>query len=232
MVTVSRTLLACLCLALLPASTARSSGTLGFCETVASGRDVYRARHGVTSWRKLPEGSRHLMVGGCSEINADPMRMMALMRNVKGMTGWVKFLETAELVEQSAEDQRVIYYDLDIPVIKDREVLYKETLGCSDQAVWVTLTSVEHPKKPTNDDLERALIHNSSYRVERVADGKVYVVVEVHGDPGRGVPAWLANLATRRWPEKTIQALQKLASMEPESADLSALTHACEAQDQ
>ena len=51
---------------------------------------------------------------------------------------------------------------------------------------------------------------NGFWKLIPMTEDKVHVILQLHVEPGGVIPAWIVNLAIRRFPQQTLLALQRI----------------------
>jgi hypothetical protein len=167
---------------------------------------------GVTvSTREVP-GRGFPTFRGVGVIHAGIFDVLAVISDIKRYPQWVESCKEARLLKKINELERMIYQRTDVPwPISDRDSVNRSlaVVDLKRQRVNIKFWAIKSKRKPPVDGVVRMVKLRGHYLLTALGANKTRIDFKVDADPGGLLPTWLAKLATRRLPLKSIQGLRK-----------------------
>jgi len=167
---------------------------------------------GVTvSTREVP-GRGFPTFRGVGIIHASIFDVLAVLSDIKRYPEWVESCMTARLLKKHSELERVIYQRTDAPwPVSDRDSVNRSlaVVDLKRQTVNIKFWAVKSKRLRPVDGVVRMEKMRGHYLLTAVSANKTRIDFKVDADPGGLLPTWLAKLATRRLPLRSIQNLRK-----------------------
>lgn len=179
-------------------------------EAWASGKwESMGTSDGVRLSRMDVEGSSVVAFRGETVADVKMGKLIAVFIDPNERRHWVDRYDDHRTLERS--DTHEVYwikFALPFPV-SNRDYVLRTTVSTDDDKKVFTarIRSVTDNRKGEDSCCVRAVVHNTYYRFEALADGRTRMSVEVHTDPKGSLPAWLVNRIQRDWPSKTLNGL-------------------------
>ena len=149
---------------------------------------------------------------GIGEVDADPDRIVEIIRDVPRQCEWMPDCSESRVVRNEGESELLFYRSTDAPwPISDRDVLLRSELRvlAPGREILITFHAVDDPAVPPRDGHVRMTRCTGSYHITAIAPGSSRVEIEVDADPGGSFPAWLAARTSRDNPIRTIVNLRQ-----------------------
>lgn len=101
-----------------------------------------------------------------------------------------------------------MYFVLDLPVVKDRDVVVKVESGWDEQngTAWVTMKSIDSDYKKDSGFVRMTSL-KGRWDIKKLDDSHVEVMYQVHAELGGSLPAWVVNIAAIDQPKKTLKGV-------------------------
>ena len=109
---------------------------------------------------------------------------------------FVPHLQHAEVL-RDAGDERIVYEELSLPVLKDRDVVLRarRTTDPATGAIDVTTTAITDEGPPPTSRFVRVRSSAGHWHAAPASGGGSDVTYTIRTDVGGGVPAWIVNRA-------------------------------------
>jgi hypothetical protein len=149
---------------------------------------------------------------GVGLIYANIFDVMAVLSDIKRYPQWVENCKTARLLKKYNELERMIYQRTDVPwPISDRDSVNRSraVVDLKRRTVNIKFWAVKSRSMPKVDGVVRMEDLRGHYLLTEVSENKTRIDFKVDADPGGMIPTWLAKMASRRLPLKSIQRLRK-----------------------
>jgi hypothetical protein len=142
-----------------------------------------------------------------------PLPPAAIMRTLWKHEEYVEFNPYLKRVEVLRDDgdTRLLYQQIRVPFVKDRDVTVRVTRSFSRETGWETRSAaVPAEGPPESKDYVRVRMMEARWRL--VPDGTgTAVAYDVRTDTGPWVPAWIVNRAQRDITAKLVRAILERA---------------------
>jgi hypothetical protein len=169
---------------------------------------------GIAIYRREVPGSAIVAFKGTGTIDAPLWKIAAILLDTRRAPEWADSLKESRVLRRLGLASYIEYNHIGLPLImKDRDFVSQVRIDVNAAAKTFTLVYA-----PT-DDRDVPITHN--VRGEIVAgtfkatslekDRRTELTAELQCDPKGAIPAWLANLFQKNWPQNTFQALRKQA---------------------
>ena len=186
---------------------------LGAAPAAASEWQLVLRQDGIEVHRREVPGSRLLEFRGRGVIAAPLPRLLGVLRDVEHRTEWTERCIEAQIIEQRGERGQVSYNRTDAPwPVADRDVvLLGETrVDVAERRVRLEFRSVEDPRMPPRTGVVRMPMLRGHWHFTPIGGGAATEAeYQVHADPGGALPTWIANLAARQIPLKTLLGMRR-----------------------
>jgi ribosome-associated toxin RatA of RatAB toxin-antitoxin module len=163
---------------------------------------------GVAIETRDVEGSSVHELRATSHVPVPPTAVLATLWRHDEYTRFVPYLTRLDVLRDDG-DTRLLYEQLHIPIVKDRDVVLRVTRHV-DQASGVcdvTTLAVPGEGPPTTDAFVRVQTSAGRWHLEPAADGGTDVTYTIRTDVGGFVPGWIANVAQREAAPKLVRAM-------------------------
>lgn len=166
---------------------------------------------GVTvSTREVP-GRSFPTFRGEGVIHAGIYDVLAVISDIARYPHWVEKCKTARVLQKISEREYIIYQRIDVPwPVSDRDSVNRSRAVVDQrrQRVNIKFWAVRDRRMGKVDGVVRMEDIRGHYLLIALGEGRTRIAFEVDADPGGLLPAWVAKLATRRLPLRTIQNLR------------------------
>lgn len=123
---------------------------------------------------------------------------------------WVPYCENSHTVEKVADSLYYFYQLLDMPVIKNRDIIIKVEISKKDiEGYLIKMTSVPDYIELDPDAIRIGLFKASYSIAVNKGSGKTVVSMENEVDPGGYIPTFALNWASRTQPHQTFSNLKE-----------------------
>ena len=153
--------------------------------------------HGiVVDARDVPGSSLH-EVRASIHSELPPERIAAVVWRYEEHDRFVPRLQHVEVVRDVGPDERIVYEQLALPLLKDRDVVLRarrET--AADGTIDIRTTAIDGEGPPATSRFVRVQTSAGHWHLAPAAGG-TDVVYDIRTDVGGAVPAWIVNRAQR-----------------------------------
>ena len=149
---------------------------------------------------------------GVGLVYANIFDVMAVLSDIERYPHWVENCKTARLLKKYNELERLIYQRTHAPwPISDRDSVNQSrvVVDLKRKTVNIKFWAVKSHLMPKVDGVVRMEDLRGHYLLTAVSENKTRIDFKVDADPAGLIPTWLAKLATRRLPLRSIQRLRK-----------------------
>lgn len=174
-------------------------------------REVTRDDGIVVTQREVP-GRGFPTFRGVGEVKGNLYDVLAVLSDTPRFKEWMDRCATAQRLRKVSETEYIIYMRTDAPwPVSDRDAVYhsKVHVDTKRQVVDIRFRAVVTPLKKPVDGVVRMKKLQGHYKLTALGAHKTRVDYQVDADPAGSLPGWLARLATKRLPLKTLRALRK-----------------------
>ena len=166
---------------------------------------------GVAVFTRHYEGSAYPEVRARGSVCATLPQLVAFVEDVAGFDRWIPDTAQARLLERPSAKSQLYYIRTSMPwPIKDRDMIYRlfeSTDEASPLAIAVAIEGVPD-YLPVDPHAVRMTGVNGRWRF--VEEGRrTHIDLDMHIEPGGGVPAWLAKQRIVGTPTKMLANLQR-----------------------
>ncbi len=173
-----------------------------------------RASRGISVYRQEVPGSNHLMFKGKGVVNKEMVYVLSVLGDVKNLSKWIESLRAVKELEYVSDRVRILYNHIGAPwPLTDRDVVVKVKVYYDKKNQWIHIQTANvkgHKKAPKNTGRVRIPFIKSQWSLKSIRGGKAtWVEFKVHADPGGILPSWVANMASRNIPFKSITNLRR-----------------------
>ncbi len=177
-------------------------------------RSVLR-EDGIEVHRRHVQGSRILEFRGRGVIDAPLGRLLGVLKDDAHRTEWTERCVDAHVIEQLDPRRMISYNRTSAPwPVADRDVvlLAETTVDVAARQVRVDFRSVQDARMPPRRGVVRMpLVRGHWYFTPQRGGAATFVEYQILADPGGALPVWMANLAAKQLPWKTILGMRRQA---------------------
>ena len=155
---------------------------------------------------------------GVTRVQSRLSAFVALFKNLDRMPEWAYRVREAKRLQVISETESYIHIVNSLPLpLYDRDVIVHSTITQDAGTLQLTFRGSGVPDfAPTDDHFVRMPVVESAWTFTPLADGKVEVVFQGHGDPGGSLSsvllAWFVRLSISEAPYHTMLQMKKLVS--------------------
>ena len=163
--------------------------------------------HGVVvDAREVPGSSLHEVRASIHSALA-PATIAAVVWRYEEHDRFVPRLAHAEVVRDVGPDERIVYEQLAIPLLKDRDVVLRaRRQTAADGTIDIRTTAIDGEGPPATSRFVRVQTSEGHWQLTP-ADGGTDVVYDIRTDVGGAVPAWIVNRAQREAVPDLVKAI-------------------------
>jgi hypothetical protein len=162
---------------------------------------------GITIEARAVEGSSLREVRTTTHVDVPPAALAAVLWNYRDHASFVPRLKHAEIVRDGG-DERVVYEQIEIPVLKGRDVVLRirRHVDPATGAIEFRSTAVTDEGPPESSRFVRVRTSTGHWRFAP-AGGGTDVTYVIRSDVGGAVPAWIVNRAQREAVPDLVRAI-------------------------
>lgn len=179
-----------------------------FLASIAHADDWRRVvdRDGIVVESRSVDGSAIQEVRVTAHSPLPPAAIMSTLWKPKEYVEFIPYLKRLEVLRDDG-DSRLVYEQIRVPVVKDRDVTVRVTRAFSPETGW-EMHSVAVPTEgpPESSDYVRVRMMEARWRLVPDDTGTA-VAYSVRTDAGPWVPAWVVNRAQRDITAKLVRAM-------------------------
>jgi len=171
--------------------------------------EFIKSEAGVEISKREVVGSDFEEFKSSSKIEGEISAFIALIQDIEGMVDWGYKLKRTELLESSGDTLLIYFSEASAPFpYKNRFGIYLNQFhwDSESQTLFIDIEFLEDYPYESGDLV--MLKGKSSWQVKDLGNGKLEVVFQLLVDPGRGIPAWLANMVSDESPLQTMLAIR------------------------
>jgi hypothetical protein len=183
-----------------------------------NGWELTSDEDGVKTYTKKESENSIIAFRGEKIIQVPIQKIATILNSLEYRKEWVDSKSENRIIDGAHTLNRIEYSRAHVPwPFQDRDFLFraKVTIGHSPTSMLISMNSVEDSREPPHAGIVRGEIFHSYYFLTDVSDGKTpatRVVLEIAADPKGSIPSWLVNLTQKKWPHRTLLAIDKCAS--------------------
>lgn len=174
---------------------------------------------GVQLWTQPRPSSPFLAVRLEMRVKADPMALLAVLRDTARHREWLPSSREVRLLAKSGPDDDLVYTRLQSPwPVQDRELITRSHLIRRADCGLTLEVWAEPDALAPRPGLYR--IRESAGRWEALPqrDGSTLIRLESYTNPGSHLPGWLVNPMTIKAALGSFQAIRRLMEAQPRVA--------------
>ena len=169
-------------------------------------------KDGITVWAKEREGRPIPTFRGVGLVDASVLEVMAIYEDPTRHTEWMHACLESRVVERASDTEAIWYNLINAPwPVSNRDLVVHSTITVSTrrQIIWNHFRAISHPAELPKKGVVRVPWMEGFFKFEYVNPQKTRVTYQVSTDPGGWIPHWLARLASKDLPIKTIRNLRR-----------------------
>ncbi|SMF36842.1 START domain-containing protein [Pseudobacteriovorax antillogorgiicola] len=169
-------------------------------------------KDGIEVFRAKLSGSKFVAFRGTATISTTPDLIVDVFKDAPRWKEWTDLLLSGKILEPRKANHLIFYQAFDSPpFIRDRDAVYDVHFKKDPSSGIVTVVgkSREYPQAPETVGV-RMDIDFSRWTLTP-KDGKTYVELEMHADPGGWIPSWVVNMVQRDYAYDLLFALRRQA---------------------
>lgn len=170
-----------------------------------------RQDEGITVWRLDVPGVPLPGFRGEADIRASPEAVLEVIRAIDRHTEWMYRCSDARLLDQLDENTAIVYNRTDSPwPAWDRDVILRTEVTRNEQQnrIRITYQNIDSNLVKKKDGVVRIPRLEGAFTMTEIQPGVTRVSYLVEVDVGGSLPDWIASLAARDLPFKTLNALR------------------------
>ena len=163
---------------------------------------------GIVIERRTDDGPSIHEVRATTRSSLSPAAIMATLWKHDEYVQFVPYLKRLDVLRDEG-DAKLVYEQLRVPLLKDRDVTLRVTRTVSAEGGPCEVASVAVPEEgpPESSAYVRVRTNVGRWRLEPTAEGGTAVTYVLRADPGGLVPAWFVNAAQRDVVAKLVRAM-------------------------
>jgi len=164
----------------------------------------------VVSQKKVPGRSLPIFKG-VTVIEADVFEILGVLQDVEKNPEWMHACVEAKRLKKFSDKEFLVYNRSGAPwPISDRDVVVrsKANIDRGNQVLTITMRSTESKLMPPVKGAVRMPRLNGHYIFSEAGPGKTQIEYQIDADPGGLIPGWLATMASRDIPLRTLVNLR------------------------
>ena len=183
-------------------------------------------RDGIKIYKARNHPSPIFPIKGETTVNYSIEEIIAVLLDIDRKKQWIKRIKKAEILEKNSFFSRVEYYHMGVPIIKDRDLVYRVEVEVinSGRSVVLKCKSLPEPQRPFTNHV-RACLKYGMTRLSYIDKSKTKIESEAIFDPKGNIPAWIINLfsakVTRISVERMIEQFSKNLYSEEQLLEIS-----------
>jgi hypothetical protein len=172
---------------------------------------VVTDEEGVVVSQKAVPGRSLPIFKGVTVIDADVFEILGVLQDVEKNPEWMHSCVGAKRLKKFSDTEFLVYNRSGAPwPISDRDVVVrsKANIDRSNQVLTITMRSTESNLMPPISNAVRMPRLNGHYIFSEAGKGKTQIEYQIDADPGGLIPGWLATMASRDIPLRTLVNLR------------------------
>lgn len=169
-------------------------------------------KHGITVTAREVPGRDFPTFRGVGAVQGNLFDVLAVLSDIKRHPEWLERAKDVRLVRKINEREYVVYGRTDAPwPVSDRDAVYrsKTQVDLAKKTVTINFWAVRNSKVPKRSGVVRMEDLRGHYRFTAVSESETRVTYQVDADPGGLLPTWIAKLATKWLPLRTLRGLRR-----------------------
>ncbi len=167
---------------------------------------------GIQIYTMPLEGSDVDAFRGVVVVDASLTSVLAVINDVPSQPRWMASCAEARVLRRINGNRAIVYRVTKAPwPVSDRDmvIISTVTVAPGGRTAVVTFAITEDHKVPLRPGTVRMKEMEGKWILERLADDKTRVILQVRSNPGGSIPSSVANMASRSIPFKTLQGLRR-----------------------
>jgi len=167
--------------------------------------------NGIAVYTRPYEGSTYPEVRASGSVCATLPQLVAFVEDVAAFEQWIPDTAEARLLERPTPLTQIYYIRTSMPwPVKDRDMIYRLS-ETADSSLTDTLSvGIKGLPDYLPDDSSAVRMQGVTGRWSfEQADGRTRIDLDMHIEPGGGVPAWLARQRIVGTPTKMLSNLKR-----------------------
>lgn len=180
-------------------------------DTDTDGFEEIYAEDGITVYVRDVDGQKLPTFRGEGVLPGSILDVLAVFKDGARHTDWMHSCKESVIIKRISELEALVYNRTGAPwPISDRDAIVhaKLTYDVEKREAWNHFKTVETPLRPPVDGVVRMPLIDGFYHLLFIDPDHTAIVYQVTADPGGWIPTWLAKMATKRLPYRTIKALR------------------------
>ena len=173
---------------------------------------VITQEEGVVVSQKAVPGRSLPVFKGVTVIDADIFEILGVLQDVEKNTEWMHACVEAKRLKKFSDTEYLVYNRSGAPwPVSDRDVVVrsKANIDRENRILTITMRSTESDLMPPKGDAVRMPRLNGHYIFSEASKGKTQIEYQIDADPGGMIPGWLATMASRDIPLRTLVNLRE-----------------------
>lgn len=171
--------------------------------------EIDKNKNGIKVYTRVEKGSNFKAFKAIVEVDNSIDEIIKILKNVSEYTNWYGYTKTSKLLKTESDIQ-YNYVETIFPwPYSNRDMVYKMSIEkYSSGAIKVSLKGLPNyiPEKKGIVRMKKA----EGYILLKTNNGKTEIIYVFHSEPGKNIPAWLANNSIANLPFKTLSGLKKI----------------------
>jgi hypothetical protein len=168
---------------------------------------------GVQIFRRVVPGSRLFELKGIGVVEAPVATVALVLLDDSRTPEWVDSVDDARIVRMISPREYIDYTHIRMPpLFPDRELVTRVLLESNPATKSARITSRSAPDDEVPERRGVRARQRGLYLLESIDDGRrTRFTVELHSDPGGGLPSWLVNYFQKDWAAESIAGIRMQA---------------------
>lgn len=166
---------------------------------------------GVVVSQKAVPGRSLPIFKGVTVIDAGVFEILGVLQDVEKNPEWMHACVDAKRLKKFSDTEFLVYNRSGAPwPISDRDVVVrsKANIDRENQVLTITMRSTESKLMPPTSSAVRMPRLNGHFIFSEAGKGKTQIEYQIDADPGGLIPGWLATMASRDIPLRTLVNLR------------------------
>ena len=148
---------------------------------------------------------------GQTIIESDPWSILAILQDTARSHEWVHRCMVSRQIERHGLTSYIIYNRTDAPwPFEDRDVVVHSRVSIPDNSneILISIQSTTHSEAKEVKGVVRMPSLKGHYRLKMLSPSATWIEYQIDAHPGGRLPRWLARMATKDLPFKTLEGLR------------------------
>jgi hypothetical protein len=172
--------------------------------------ELVRTTDGIDIYTKKVENSAFKAFKAESTVDAELTAFVAVLLDIKELENWGYKLKETKLLERQGDSMQIYFAEAKAPFpFSNRYGIYLNTLQWdkTEKLLTVNIEILQDHDFPVEDLVQ---MKGSGYwKVKVLENNKLKITFEMHVDPGKTIPSWLANMFVDESPYDTMNSIRK-----------------------